>query len=179
MKRFLVVIACFACCWPCIAQNADEPASKDDVILYLRTMRSHDLMVRTMQVQSNAMQKLFADQIIKQKGSLPPDFESRMGKMMDDLVKGMPVDDITDAMIPSYQNHFTKSDIEAMNKFYSSPVGQKVLEQLPAVMQEGMQAAMPIMSKYLSDWQDRIKKEFESTQKSPDRQNTGPTINKN
>ena len=162
MKRLMIAIACFACCLPCLAQNVDEPASKDDVILYLRTMHSHDLMVRTMQVQSNAMQKLFADQIIKEKGSLPPDFESRMAKIMDELVKGMPVDEITDAMIPSYQNHFTKGDIEAMNKFYSSPVGQKVLEQLPAVMQEGMQAAMPIMSKYLSDWQDRIKKEFES-----------------
>ena len=165
MKRLFIAIACFACCLPCLAQSADEPASKDNVILYLRTMHSHDLMVRTMQVQSNAMQKLFADQIIKQKGSLPPDFESRMGKIMDELVKGMPVDEITDAMIPSYQNHFSKGDIEAMNRFYSSPVGQKVLEQLPAVMQEGMQAAMPIMSKYLGDWQDRIKKEFESPAK--------------
>lgn len=165
MKRLLIALACFACCLPCLAQNADEPASKDDVILYLRTMHSHDLMVRTMQVQSKAMQQLFSDQIMKEKGSLPPDFESRMGKIMDELVKGMPVDEITDAMIPSYQNHFSKGDIEAMNKFYSSPVGQKVLEQLPAVMQEGMQAAMPIMSKYLSDWQERIKKEFNSLPK--------------
>jgi hypothetical protein len=165
MKRFVIAFACFACCLPCLAQSADEPATKDDIILYLRTMHSHDLMVRTMQVQSTAMQKLFAEQVIKEKGTLPPDFESRMGKIMDELVKGIPVDEITDAMIPSYQNHFTKGDIEAMNKFYSSPVGQKVLEQLPSVMQEGMQAAMPIMSKYLGDWQDRIKKEFESTQK--------------
>ena len=166
MKRLLIVLACFACCLPCLAQNADEPASRDDVILYLRTMHSHDLMVRTMEVQSKAMQQLFTDQIMKEKGSLPPDFQSRMGKMMDELFKGMPIDQITDAMIPSYQNHFTKGDIEAMNKFYSSPVGQKVLEQLPAVMQEGMQAAMPIMSKYLSDWQERIKKEFEPIPKN-------------
>lgn len=167
MKRLLLVFACIALSLPCIAQNSDEPASKDDIILYLRTMHSHDLMVRTMQVQSKAMQKLFADQITKEKGSLPPDFESRMGKIMDELVKDMPIDQITEAMIPTYQNHFTKGDIDAMNKFYSSPVGQKVLEQLPAVMQEGMQAAMPIMSKYLGDWQERIKKEFESSEKSP------------
>ena len=162
MKRLLLLLACIAFALPCLAQNTDEPASKDDVLLYLRTMRSHDLMVRTMQVQSNAMQKLFAEQMLKEKGSLPPNFESRMSKMMDELVKGMPADEITNAMIPSYQKHFTKGDIEAMNAFYSSPVGQKVLQELPAVMQEGMQAAMPILSKYLGDWQDRMKQEFDS-----------------
>jgi hypothetical protein len=179
MKRLLVAIACLACCLPCLAQNADEPASKDDIIMYLRTMHSHDLMVRTMEVQSKAMQKLFADQIIREKGTLPADFESRMAKIMDQLVKGMPVDEITDAMIPSYQNHFSKSDIEAMNKFYSSPVGQKVLEQLPAVMQEGLQAAMPIMSKYLSEWQERIKKEFEPSEKGSPSKTTPATPNQN
>ncbi len=79
---------------------------------------------------------------------------------MDDLVKGMPIDEITQAMIPAYQQHFSKSDIEAMNAFYSSPVGQKVLQQLPAVMQEGSQAAMPIMSKYLGEWKDRMEQEM-------------------
>jgi hypothetical protein len=62
-------------------------------------------------------------------------------------------------MIPAYQNHFTRGDIQAMNAFYSSPVGQKVLEQLPAVMQEGMQAAMPIMSKYVTEWKERMQKD--------------------
>jgi hypothetical protein len=64
-------------------------------------------------------------------------------------------DQLTDAMIPAYQKHFTKSDIVAINTFYSSPVGQKVLEELPAVMQEGMQTAMPILTNYMQDWQKR------------------------
>jgi len=77
------------------------------------------------------------------------------------LVKGMPADEIIDAMIPAYQNHFTRSDIQAMNTFYASPVGQKVLEELPSVMQEGMQAAMPIMSKYLTEWKGRMQQDLE------------------
>ena len=48
-----------------------------------------------------------------------------------------------------------------MNAFYSSPVGQKVLEQLPAVLQEGNAAMLPIISKYLSEWEDRVKGEFD------------------
>jgi hypothetical protein len=88
-----------------------------------------------------------------------------MKKAMDDLVKTMPIDEITEAMIPAYQKHFTKSDIEAMNTFYSSPVGQKVLEELPAVMQEGSQAAMPIMSKYLTEWKTRMEQEAKEMEK--------------
>ena len=131
MKRLLIAIACLAFCAPALAQSADEPASKDDVILYLRTMHSHDMFRRTMQVQSQAMQQLLREQILKDKGKLPPDYDAHMKKAMDDLVKNVPIDEITQAMIPAYQKHFTKSDIEAMNAFYSSPVGQKVLEELP------------------------------------------------
>lgn len=166
MKIFWIAVLCLVVSAPALAQTADEPASRDDIMLYLRIMHSHDLMQKTMEVQSKSMQQLLLDQIAKEKGGIPPDFQAHMQKLMDELVKGMPVDEITQLMIPAYQKHFTKSDIEAMNAFYSSPVGQKVLEELPAVMQEGMQAAMPLMSKYLSEWQDRMKQELKKMDKS-------------
>lgn len=166
MKRLLVALASVMLALPCFAQNTeDAAATRDDVILYLRTMHSHDLMQKTIQVQFQSMQQLIRTQIEQEKGSVPPDFDVRMKKMFDDLGQNMPIDEITQAMIPAYQKHFSHSDIEAMNAFYASPVGQKVLEELPAVMQEGMQAAMPILSKYMSDSQERLKKEFESTDK--------------
>jgi hypothetical protein len=172
MKRFLIAFACFvffACALVQrgLAQSADEPATRDDVILYLRTMHSHDMFRRTMEVQSQAIQQLLHDQMVKDTGSVPAEFDARMKKCMEDLDKNMPIDQITEAMIPAYQSHFTKGDLEAMNAFYSSPVGQKVLEQLPAVMQEGMQAALPIMSNYLSEWKARLDKEFKEMEKTP------------
>jgi len=56
--------------------------------------------------------------------------------------------------------------IRDRNAFYSSPVGQKVLEELPAVMQESMQATMPMLSKYLSAWKQRMTQEFKEMEKS-------------
>lgn len=172
MKRLHAVLAllaiaaaCFAI--PCFAQNSDEPASKDDIILYLQTMHSHDLMQKTMEVQVGAMEQLFRDQIQKEKGTVPPEFDTFFKKSMNDLIKGMPVDQITEAMIPAYQNHFTKGDITAMNTFYSSPVGQKVLAELPEVMREGSQAAMPLLSKYLSDWKESMEKEMKNLGTTP------------
>ncbi|HME34005.1 MAG TPA: DUF2059 domain-containing protein [Candidatus Sulfotelmatobacter sp.] len=164
MKRLLIALACLAFSFSgsvsVLAQAADEPASKDDVILYLRTMRSHDMFQQIMEVQSQNMQQLFRDQTLKERGSVPPEFDAHFKKAMDDMIKGMPVDEITQAMIPAYQKHFTKGDINAMNAFYSSPVGQKVLQELPVVMREGSQAAMPILSKYLDEWKGRMQQEL-------------------
>jgi hypothetical protein len=167
MRIFLLATLCLVLSAPALAQTADtDQATRDDIILYLRIMRSHDMMQRTMEVEFQSMQQLLHDQILQEKGEVPVEFDAQMKKRMDDLRKGMPTDEIVDAMIPAYQNHFTHGDIQAMNAFYSSPVGQKVLEQLPAVMQEGMQAAMPIMSKYVTQWKERMQEDVKELEKS-------------
>ena len=162
MKYFLMAVICLALAAPALAQTAEEPASRDDVILLLRTMHSHDFMQKVLAAQSSGMRQLMREQLVQEKGTTPADFDARFAKVMDEVMKGMPVDDISQAMIPAYQKHFTHGDIEAMSAFYASPVGQKVLGELPAVMQEGMQAAMPIITKYLNDWKDRMQKEMEA-----------------
>lgn len=178
MKLFPLAILCSALCLaaaaPTLAQNADDPASRDDVILLLRTMHSHDFMQKVLSVQSSGMRELMHDQLVKEKGSVPSDFDSHFAKAMDELIKGMPVDEMTQAMIPAYQKHFTHGDIDAMNTFYSSPVGQKVLQELPAVMQEGMQDIMPVLSKYLGQWKERMQKEVEQP---PAKSTGGPAKN--
>jgi len=165
MRIFLTATLCLALTASCLAQSSDtEPATKDDIILYLRTVRTHDMMRKMMEVQSQSVQKLLRDQLLQDKGTLPPEFNAHMKKAMADLIQGMPVDDLIQAMIPAYQKHFTRSDIQAMNAFYSSPVGQKVLEELPAVTQEGAQAALPIMRKYLTDWRGRMQQDMNTLQ---------------
>jgi uncharacterized protein len=176
MKTHLLAVACLALVLPGFAQTADtDPATKDDVILLLRTMHTHDLMHRLMEVQSKGIRQLMHDQLAQDK-QLPANFDARMEKSMDDLIKHMPVDEMTQAMIPAYQKHFTHGDIEAMNTFYASPVGQKVLQELPEVSQEGMQAIVPILNKYLSEWKDRTQQDMKRTnsaspQKDPPKTN--------
>jgi uncharacterized protein len=163
----LCLVLCFALSARVFAQASDsDPATKDDVVAYLHTMRSHDMFEKMMEIQTQAIQKVLYDQVQQDKGEVPTNFQARMKKSMDDLIKGMPADEIIQAMIPSYQKHFTRGDIQAMNAFYSSPVGQKVLQELPEVTQEGMQAALPIISKYLSDWKQRMEQEMKDLDKS-------------
>jgi hypothetical protein len=164
MKRVLIALVCLAFIVPAFAQTAEEPASKDDVILLLRTMQSHDMMRKMVEAMLKPMHQMYHDQYVKEKDKLPPDFESRMNKMMDEMLKNMPFDEMLQAMIPAYQKHFTHGDIEALNAFYSSPVGQKFLEESPAVTGEAMQAMIPIMTKYTQQWQGRMQQEIQEMQ---------------
>jgi len=165
MRTLLFAALCLIFAAPCLAQISDtDSATKDDILQFFRTMHSDDLIQKLMEVQSQSTEQLLREQMAKDKKG-PSDVDVRVRKMMDELIKGMPVDEIMRAMVPAYQRHFTRSDIAAMNAFYSSPVGQKVLQELPVVTQEGTQAMMPILNKYLDQWRDRVQKEFD---KSPD-----------
>ena len=59
------------------------------------------------------------------------------------LLKDFPVDGMLDDMIQFYQKHLNKADVDAMNAFYQSPTGQKMLREMPAMTAESMQASSP------------------------------------
>jgi hypothetical protein len=169
MKHLLIALICITLTGPVLAQNADDPATSDDVILLLRTMHSHDLFQRTMEAMAQPMRQMIHEQAAKQKDKekLAPDFESRTSKMMEDMYKNMPMDEMMQAMIPAYQRHFTHGDVQALNAFYSSAVGQKFLQETPAVTGESMQAMMPILMKYMQQWQERMQREMKQMPQTP------------
>lgn len=41
-------------------------------------------------------------------------------------------------MVPIYQTHFSAAEITGLLKFYRSPLGQKVITEMPLTMAEGM-----------------------------------------
>ncbi len=55
------------------------------------------------------------------------------------FVDAKATNDLTNQMVPVYQRHFTADDVAGLLKFYRSPLGQKVITQMPATMKEGMQ----------------------------------------
>jgi len=51
---------------------------------------------------------------------------------------------VTDAMVPIYARAFTMDDIQQITKFYESPVGQKMVKQMPVVNQEAQNTGVQI-----------------------------------
>jgi hypothetical protein len=168
MKRpALVLLACLLFASISFAQqnDADAPASKADIERYLDTMHARDMTKNMMATMATQTQKMTHDLVAKQ-ANLPPDFEAHMDKMMNDYWKDLPVDDIIDAMIPVYQKHLTKGDVDVLVAFYSGPTGQKVLKEMPAITSESMQAASGIVEKMVAKAVERVNDEIAQMQKS-------------
>jgi hypothetical protein len=144
---------------PAAPTDPDAPASKEDIEAYLEVTHSRKMAVEMVATMSKSMQQLMHEEYLKDKDKLPPDFEARMGKQMDDLLKNMPFDEMMDAMIPSFQKHLTKGDVAALVAFYSSATGQKILEEMPQITAEGMQSMMPILQKYMNTMQQRLQEQ--------------------
>jgi len=162
MKRILVVVlVCIGFCgYAGGQQNAgDQPATKEDIQRYLDVMHSKEMMTQIVDAMVKPMHQLIHEQYMKDKDKLPPDFEARMNKMIDDELKSFPWSDFLDAMIPVYQKHFTKKDVDAFVAFYSTPTGQKLIKELPQITTESMQAMMPLLQKQMDSMQKRVQDE--------------------
>lgn len=107
---------------------------------------------------SAPMHKMLHEQYLKDKDKLPPDFEHRMTRRIDDWMKSFPWDEMLDSMVPVYQKHLTKGDVTALIAFYSTPTGQKLLHDMPAIMQ-AMQNMMPLRQKQMDAMNARVQQE--------------------
>jgi uncharacterized protein len=151
MKRLLLAVCVVLfLSWSGFAQTStdDSPATKADVERYFQVVKSHDMMKKMMATMTQSMHQLMHEQYLKHKDELPADYESKMTARMDEMYENMPMDEMMEAMIPAYQKHFTKGDIDTLVAFYSSPTGAKLLRELPSIMAESMQDMMPIILKY-------------------------------
>ena len=88
--------------------------------------------------------------------------------MMDDMIKDLPIDELIQAMVPAYQKHLIKGDVDALTAFYSSPTGQKVLKEMPAMTADAMQSASGVIQKMMAKMQERLRSEMAQLQKEND-----------
>jgi len=174
MKRCLIslVLVIAASCTMVGQQPADETASREDILKLFEVMHIRDQMKQVIDQVGKQMKTMNHEQIRKRDPEATDAQFARLDAMSDRLLRSMPIDGMLDDMIPVYQKHLTKSDVDAMVAFYSTPTGQKILGQMPAMAAEGMQAMQPRLRKMMDDTTDRIEKMAEEeTQK----QNAKPT----
>lgn len=64
---------------------------------------------------------------------VPDEFWTRVMAKVD-------ANELTDMVVPIYAEYFTHEEIKQLLAFYDTPLGQKVIATLPAIMQESMAA---------------------------------------
>jgi len=133
-------------------------ASREDILKLLAVMHVRDQMKQVMEQVMKQMKAMNHEQIKRRHPEVTDDDIAQIDAAAAQVVKDMPYDGMLDDMIPVYQKHLSKSDVDAMIGFYSSPTGQKILSELPAITAEGMQAMQPRMRKVMDETSDRMEK---------------------
>jgi uncharacterized protein len=119
---------------------ADEKPSAEQVLRLLDLLRIKE----SIQISVDAMKeemKGTAEQSFREKFPNPtPEQLQSVHAAVDDVFKTLVLDDLLTKVVPVYQRHLTRSDVQAMIAFYSSPAGKKIMREQPAMIRESMQA---------------------------------------
>ncbi|MGA8439032.1 MAG: DUF2059 domain-containing protein [Candidatus Sulfotelmatobacter sp.] len=170
MKMRLVLSTCFVALSLCAGAQTTvsitpDAASKEDVKKLFDVMASREQMSQLMQQVFAQMRKMNREEIKKRRPEITEADLTRMDRQSEDLIKNFPLDEMLNDMIPIYQRHFSKSEIEALTAFYSSPPGQKFLHEMPAVTAETMRAVYPRIQAQVDAALKRAEEKSDSPQK--------------
>jgi uncharacterized protein len=149
------ILLLFVAISPLLAQS-DAPATREDVLKLFNTMQIHEQMRLVMDTVAKQQRAMIHEAIRKRSPQITDQELAKLDQLTSDLMKDMPIDSLLEDMIPVYQKHLSRSDVDAMNVFYASPTGQKVLHEMPAMTAESMQAAGPHMQAMMDKAMDRV-----------------------
>ena len=178
MKRYLaplVVLLLLA-----IAASAQTPtpsgeaSTREDVIRLFDVMQIRQQMELVMKQMLQQMRAMSREEMKDRKIQVSPEDMAKADLLADKIMQEFSVSDLLDDMIPVYQNHLSKMDVDEMIKFYSTPTGQKILREMPAMTAEGMQAMQPRLHKQMDQITqeiDQMVKEEKAKKAQPPRTN--------
>jgi hypothetical protein len=144
---------------------APDAASKEDVKKLFDVMASREQMAQMMQQVFAQMRMMNREQLKKSNPDITDAELARRDRESEDLVKHFPLDEMLNDMIPVYQRHFMKSEIESLTAFYSSPTGQKFLHEMPAVTAETMRITYPRIQAEMDAAMKRAEQKSDSQKK--------------
>ena len=137
---------------------ANAPARRQDVLKLFEVMHIHDQMRSVMDSMTKQQSAMVHETMKKRYPQIAEERLEQFDAMMEESMKDFPVDAIIDDLVPVYQKHLSRTDVTAMNVFYSSPTGQKLLREMPAMTEESMQLSYGRMQKQMDAMMDRMQK---------------------
>jgi uncharacterized protein len=156
--RCLLAILLLSMVVPSLLAQSDAPASREDVVKLFDVMNIRDQMRMVMESVSKQQRAMIHENLKKRSPDISQEELARMDQATSEIMKDLPIDGLIDDMIPVYQKHLTRADVNAMSTFYASPTGQKLLREMPAMTAESMQAAAPRIQAMMDKVMDRAEK---------------------
>jgi hypothetical protein len=153
----------------------DDKPTKEQLARLFDVMRLKQQMESMMKSMSSMMQQQLTQQIKSSAANLPngqslpagqqEKIDSIMRKYMDRAMSLYPVSEMLDDMTAIYQKHLSREDVDAFIAFYSSPAGQHLLDEQPAIMQEYLPLVSQRMEQRTKTMTEEMQKDLEQLSK--------------
>lgn len=173
MKKHLAALACATAflSFPAFVQAApaSDPATVAATRQMLSAMKVRDLTMQSLRQAEQAMpqqMRAMVTQMIQGDATTTP---AQKQQALDKFEKTLPrvsaavhellsdpklVDQMVDEMVPLYADTYTVDEIRQLSAFYQSPLGQKMLANMPKLMAQSMEISnrvmMPRMQKLMT-----------------------------
>jgi hypothetical protein len=151
---------------PSHALPADQQASRADIQRLFQALRL-EAQLQTMQEAVAANLEQVMEESIPQESlkTLTPaqrkKYDAYTQRTRARARSVYPVPEMLNDFVPVYQRYFSKSDVDAVVAFYTSPVGTRLLDSQPEMLKEGMGAIMPKLQDRVQKMMDEIRRDAE------------------
>jgi len=175
--KLATLLLTLSLCLPAAAQvaaTADTPATKERIRQLFDVMDISKQTRLTMASIQKQTQAATTEALKTRYPQITPAQLERVRRISEESMKNFPVDGMLDDMIPIYQKHLTQADVDAMIAFYSSPTGKKLMQEMPQIMQEALQASNTRIQKQMADAMQRIDAMMKEEEQKP-QGNPAPT----
>jgi len=122
-KLLIIVLAALISCAATVRADDISPEKRQEIEKMLKSTG--------MEKVANQIMGQMIETFKTQSPDVPAEFWTKLQQQMD-------VHDLISRIIPVYDKYYTLEDLKAINAFYESPAGQKVLANLPQITQECM-----------------------------------------
>jgi hypothetical protein len=148
VKRIVALCLVLACAAPLAAWSQDAKPSSSH-----REATEELLRIMGVEETSKSAAQSFFDAMTQQN----PGMEDYRDVLMKWATDTLSWEKMGPRMTDLYMRTFTESEIRELTAFYKTPIGQKTLQKLPALMQEGMQIGMELAQEHQGELEAAIK----------------------
>jgi hypothetical protein len=165
--KYLCCVIVGLCVWasPLAAQQASTPAAREDIVRLFDAMHIKEQVRSTMDLMAAQMKQMTRESLKEHFPQASVEDFAKADAISGEMLKDYPIDGMVDDIIPVYQKHLTKADVEAMLAFYSTPTGQKLLREQPEIATESMQAISGRMQQSFEEMMHRLENRLNEDKK--------------
>ena len=119
-----------------------------EVVKLIRLMDADDMMLQTFDMIFKAQ--------IPQLEAEDPDFPAE--EFFERIQQRLDVDSLLYQMVPIYSRYYTREEIMGLIAFYETPLGRKLIKELPQILQESFAASQT----WLEHLMEKMGNDFDS-----------------